>query len=57
MDQADGKLDGLWRDNDIDELLKGFDTPARTPYQERVVETRDPARGASARTTCPTCCT
>ena len=39
VDQADGKLDGLWRDNDIDELLKGFDTPARTPYQERVVET------------------
>ena len=39
MDQADGQLDGLWRDNSIDQLLKGFDTPARTPYQERVVET------------------
>ena len=39
MDQADGKLDGLWRANAIDQLLKGFDTPARTPYQERVVET------------------
>ena len=39
VDQADGKLDGLWRDNDIDQLLKGFDTPARTPYQERVIET------------------
>jgi hypothetical protein len=39
VDQADGKLDGLWRDNSIDQLLKGFDTPARTPYQERVVET------------------
>ena len=39
VDQADGKLDGKWRDNDIDQLLKGFDTPARTPYQERVVET------------------
>ena len=38
VDQADGKKDGKWRDNDIDELLKGFDTPARTPYQERVVE-------------------
>ena len=23
----------------IDQLLQGFDTPARTPYQERVVET------------------
>ncbi len=39
VDQADGKLDGMWRDNSIDQLLKGFDTPARTPYQERVVET------------------
>jgi hypothetical protein len=38
LDQADGVLDGRWRDNDIDELLKGFDTPARTPYQQRVVE-------------------
>lgn len=39
VDQADGQLDGLWRDNNIDQLLKGFDTPARTPYQERVIET------------------
>jgi hypothetical protein len=39
VDQADGKLDGMWRDNSIDQLLKGFDTPARTPYQERVIET------------------
>jgi predicted AlkP superfamily pyrophosphatase or phosphodiesterase len=39
LDQADGKLDGKWRDNDIQQLLQGFDTPARTPYQERVVET------------------
>jgi len=38
VDQADGKLDGKWRDNEIAPLLKGFDTPARTPYQERVVE-------------------
>ena len=38
VDQADGQLDGKWRDNDIDELLQGFDTPARTPYQQRVVE-------------------
>ena len=39
LDRQDGKLDGKWRDNDIEQLLKGFDTPARTPYQERVVET------------------
>ena len=38
VDRADGQLDGKWRDNHIDELLQGFDTPARTPYQQRVVE-------------------
>ena len=38
IDRADGQLDGKWRDNDIEELLQGFDTPARTPYQQRVVE-------------------
>lgn len=38
VDRADGRLDGRWRDNDIEELLRGFDTPARTPYQQRVVE-------------------
>jgi hypothetical protein len=38
VDQADGKLDGKWRDNDIEQLLQGFDTPARTPYQQRVIE-------------------
>jgi hypothetical protein len=38
VDQADGRLDGRWRDNDIDQLLGGFDTPARAPYQEKVLE-------------------
>jgi hypothetical protein len=38
VDMRDGKRDGKWRDNDIEALLEGFDTPARTPYQERVVE-------------------
>ena len=38
VDQADGQLDGKWRDNDMEGLLQGFDTPARTPYQQRVVE-------------------
>ncbi len=38
LDRRDGKLDGKWRSNDIDQLLYGFDTPARTPYEERVVE-------------------
>ena len=39
LDRADGKLDGKWRGNDIQQLQNGFDTPARTAYQERVVET------------------
>ena len=38
VDRRDGELDGRWRDNDIAALLEGFDTPARTPYQQRVVE-------------------
>jgi hypothetical protein len=38
LDRADGKLDGKWRSNDIKQLQNGFDTPARTAYQERVVE-------------------
>jgi hypothetical protein len=39
LDRADGKQDGKWRANDIVQLQHGFDTPARTVYQERVVET------------------
>jgi hypothetical protein len=38
LDRADGKQDGKWRENDIAALQDGFDTPARTAYQERVVE-------------------
>jgi hypothetical protein len=38
LDRADGKQDGMWRENDIEALQHGFDTPARTAYQERVVE-------------------
>src|SRR5262249_49109684 len=38
VDRADGRSDGKWRDNSIDQLLQGFDTPARIPYQERVLE-------------------
>jgi hypothetical protein len=39
LDRADGRQDGKWRENDIKALQNGFDTPARTAYQERVVET------------------
>ena len=38
VDRADGREDGKWRDNSIDQLLQGFDTPARIPYQQRVLE-------------------
>ena len=38
LDQADGQIDGKWRTHDIDELLDGFDTPARIPYQTRVLK-------------------
>jgi Type I phosphodiesterase / nucleotide pyrophosphatase len=38
IDRKDGKLDGKWRTNDMSQLLDGFDTPARAPYQEQVTE-------------------
>ena len=39
LDQRDGKLDGMWRDNSIAQLADGLDTPARTPYQTKLIET------------------
>ncbi len=39
VDRADGALDGRWRDNDIEQLSAGFDTPARTSFQETLIET------------------
>jgi predicted AlkP superfamily pyrophosphatase or phosphodiesterase len=38
VDANDGRIDGKWRTNDIATLLQGFDTPARIPYQTRVIE-------------------
>jgi hypothetical protein len=38
LDKADGAQDGLWRTNNIEAALGGFDTPARIPYQTRVIE-------------------
>jgi hypothetical protein len=48
MDAADGQLDGHWRTNAIDQLLAGFDTPARVPYQTRVLETMIQREGFGA---------
>ncbi len=39
LDQADGKIDGLWRTDSIAQLSNGFDTPARTPFQTKLIET------------------
>jgi hypothetical protein len=38
VDQADGALDGRWRDNSIEQYEEGWATPARIPYQGRMVE-------------------
>jgi hypothetical protein len=38
VDQADGALDGNWRDNSIEQYEEGWATPARIPYQGRMVE-------------------
>ncbi|MEX0992238.1 MAG: alkaline phosphatase family protein [Actinomycetota bacterium] len=38
LDQADGAANDRWRDNPIEPLLGGFETPARVPYQNRLVE-------------------
>ncbi len=37
-DGSDGNYDGLWEGRDITSLQNGFDTPARLPYQTRVIE-------------------
>ena len=39
LDLVDGRRDGLWRGHpmDAEELLGGFHTPARIPYQTRLV--------------------
>lgn len=39
LDAADGAIDGKWRQNSIAQLSNGFDTPARTPYQTKLIET------------------
>ena len=38
VDREDGALDGKWRDNSIEQYEKGWATPARIPYQERMIE-------------------
>jgi type I phosphodiesterase/nucleotide pyrophosphatase len=38
LDALDGARDGRWRDNSIEQFNKGFDTPARTPFQTQLFE-------------------
>jgi len=38
LDQEDGAIDEAWGDYPFDALDDGFQTPARTPYQTRIVE-------------------
>jgi hypothetical protein len=38
IDRQDGALDGRWRDNSIEQYEEGWATPARIPYQGRMVE-------------------
>jgi arylsulfatase A-like enzyme len=38
LDRADGAVDGKWRDNSIAQYEDGWATPARIPYQTRMVE-------------------
>jgi hypothetical protein len=38
VDRVDGALDGRWRGNSIEQLSNGFHTPARTPFQQTLVE-------------------
>jgi hypothetical protein len=38
LDRRDGRLDGQWLDNSIAQYERGWATPARIPYQARMVE-------------------
>jgi Type I phosphodiesterase / nucleotide pyrophosphatase len=38
LDQADGKIDDKWRQDDIQQLEGGWATPARVPYQDAMVD-------------------
>lgn len=38
LDREDGTLDGRWRTNSIEQYEQGWATPARVPYQGRMVE-------------------
>jgi hypothetical protein len=39
LDRADGSMDGKWRTDSIAGLRNGWDTPARLPFETKVIET------------------
>lgn len=39
LDQRDGRRDGRWRGNSLAALRNGFDSPARIPYQTKIIKT------------------
>ena len=45
LDRQDGAFDGKWRDNSIEQFEGGWATPARIPYQTRMVGDGDLPRG------------
>jgi hypothetical protein len=51
IDRSDGARDGLWLGNNIRQLLGGFDTPARIPYQTKVIEAMIKREGFGADST------
>jgi hypothetical protein len=38
LDSADGAKDGRWGSDSIESLAEGFDTPARIPYETRLIQ-------------------
>jgi arylsulfatase A-like enzyme len=38
LDKADGADDGKWRENSIEQLRQGWDSPARYPFETKVIE-------------------
>jgi Type I phosphodiesterase / nucleotide pyrophosphatase len=38
LDQRDGSLDGSWLGHSIEQMVNGFNTPARSPYQTALFE-------------------
>jgi hypothetical protein len=38
LDRSDGAIDGAWGEHDLSQLRGGWDSPARTPFQTRLMQ-------------------